>query len=48
MSFTAQRFKLALAKMHFAMVAQDFDTAASHWLEAKHLAESLIQIGAIE
>ncbi len=42
MSFTAQQFKLALAKMHFAIVAQDLGTAACSWSIAKEYAAYLI------
>jgi len=48
MSYTAQRLKLAIAAMHFAVVAGDYDTASTWFCEAKHLADCLIQIGACE
>jgi hypothetical protein len=48
MSNAAMNLKLAIARMHFAVVARDYDAAATAWLEAKHLADSLIQIGACE
>ena len=43
MSDTAMNLKLALARMHFAMFARDADTAATWFVEAKHLADALIQ-----
>lgn len=43
MSEAAMSLKLALASMSFAIVAQDYDTAATRFVEAKHLADALIQ-----